>query len=205
MNRTMFWMVVLLLTAATLPAAPGQKILLEARDLKGKPVPGLRFSYEQVKSRRTTQNGVTELDLPARTETGQKIEIQIDPSSQRTEEWLLINNQVNIPNDTNSAIVKLMRRSEFRQLAAEARDASRVAVARLGKLTEVDRQRALVETAARYGLSEKQLETAIRSFAETQNLKDQGIADYLEGQYPQAEKLLGLRGFVWARRGVVEA
>jgi len=40
------------------------------------------------------------------------------------------------------------------------------------------------------GLTPAQLETALRSFAETQDPKDKGIAAYLEGQYSQAEDLL---------------
>jgi hypothetical protein len=51
-------------------------------------------------------------------------------------------------------------------------------------------KRALVAAAARRGLTAEQLESAIRSFSETQDPKDRGIAAYLEGQYQQAEELL---------------
>ena len=53
-----------------------------------------------------------------------------------------------------------------------------------------DPKRALSDAAARHGLTADQLETAIHSFSETQDTRDQGIAAYLKQQYPQAEKLL---------------
>ncbi|HBL27213.1 MAG TPA: hypothetical protein DD490_10295, partial [Acidobacteria bacterium] len=83
-----------------------------------------------------------------------------------------------------------MRRSTFRQIAAEARDASRQPAPDRAELTSEDRKRVLVETAARHGLTADQLETALRSFAETQDSQDRGIAAYLEGEFSQAEELL---------------
>ncbi|HEV7507408.1 MAG TPA: hypothetical protein VGS07_21160 [Thermoanaerobaculia bacterium] len=63
MRRQILAILGLLLTA-TLAAANGTRILLVARDLKDHPLSGLRFSYEEVKSRATNRIGATELDLP---------------------------------------------------------------------------------------------------------------------------------------------
>lgn len=112
------------------------------------------------------------------------------PNSKRAEEWFLVNPQVNIPTGTAPAEVVLMRRSAFRQIAAEARDASRQTASGPTELTAEDRKRVLVEAAARHGLTAEQLETALQSFAETQDPKDKGIAAYLEGEYPKAEEFL---------------
>ncbi len=178
----------LILRATTLLAGTGSQILLEARDLKNQPLAGIRFSYQGVKSARTNGKGVTELDLPPKQQTGQKIKIQLAQGSTRADEWFLVNPEVNIPTESTSAAVVLMRRSEFRQIAAAVRDFPKVV--RPGDLSAEDRKQILVEEAARRGLSAEQLEIAIRSFAETQNHKDKGIAAYLEGQYADAEKLL---------------
>ncbi|HVR95103.1 MAG TPA: tetratricopeptide repeat protein [Thermoanaerobaculia bacterium] len=176
-----------LFLAAALAAAPGEQILLKARDLAGNPLPGLRFSFDQVKSRKTNPSGITELDLPPQRPPGQQIKINLVSSSKRSEDWFLVNPQINIPTDTDPAEVVLMRRREFRQLAE---DAARPAALHAGELTEEVRKQALVDAAARYGLTADQLDTAIRSFAETQDRTDKGIVAYLEGRYPQAEELL---------------
>lgn len=179
-----------LFLAVNLAAAPGDQILLAARDLAGKALPGLRFSYEQVKSRRTNQSGITELDLPPGHSPGRQIKIDLVPVSEPAEDWFLVNPQINIPTSTDPVAVVLMQRSAFRQIAAEARDASRPAASGRDELTAEDRKRVLVEAAARHGLTGEQLETALRSFAETQDPKDKGIAAYLEGEFSQAEELL---------------
>src|SRR4051794_20229471 len=171
-----------LLLAAALAAAPGEQILLKARDLAGNPLPGLRFSFDQVKSKRTNPSGITELDLPPKRPPGQQIKINLELGSRRPEDWFLVNPQINIPINADPAEVVLMRRSAFRQIAAEARDASRRAASGLEEPTAEERRRVLVEAAARHGLTAEQLETALRSFSETQDLKDRGIAAYLEGE-----------------------
>ncbi len=188
MRRQVLGGICLLLVTATLLAATGAHVLLEARDLKNQPLAGFRFSYEEVKSAPTNKKGATELDLPPKQQTGQKIKIQLVPGSKQADDWFLINPGVNIPNESMSAEVVLMRRSEFRQIAAATRDARRVTSPK--KLTAEDRKRNLIAEAARHGLSEEQLETALRSFSETQNPKDKGIAFYLSGQFSNAEKLL---------------
>jgi len=190
MKRKMLGSIGLLLVAATLLAATGTQILLEARDLKNHPLAGFRFSYEEVKSKPTNRAGATELDLPPKRRTGQQIKIQLVPSSKQADEWFLVNPDVNIPNESDSAAVVLMRRSEFRQIAAATRDIPRVTVDQQRELTSEDKKRVLIEVAARHGLTAEQLETAIRSFAETQDPKDRGIAAYLESRYSLAEELL---------------
>src|SRR6185436_8232660 len=162
----------LLLVATMLAAAPGKQILLVARDLADRPLSGIRFSYEKVKSRPTNRTGATELDLPPDQKTGQQIKIVLVAST-KGKDWFLVNPLVNIPDERGSIAVVLMRRSEFRQFAAAARDASRPP-ARVAELSAEDRKQILRDTAARYGLTAEQLETAIRSFAETEDAKDRG-------------------------------
>ena len=84
-----------------------------------------------------------------------------------------------------------MRRSTFRQITAEARDAPRQTASGPAELSAEHRKQALVEAAARHGLTAEQLEMALRSFVETQDPKDRGIVAYIEGDYAQAEALLG--------------
>jgi tetratricopeptide (TPR) repeat protein len=178
-----------LLTATTLAAAAG-KVLLVARDLEEHPLPGLRFAYGGVESRPTNPAGATELDLPAEPHPGQPIKILLLPSAKAGEDWFLVNPQVNIPTAATSAEVVLMRRRAFRQVAAEARDAPAAATLRPSESTAEAKRRALLDAAARHGLTAEQLATAIASFAETQDPRDRGIASYLKGQYAQAEELL---------------
>ncbi len=59
-------------------------------------------------------------------------------------------------------------------------------------LTAGERNRAIADTAARYGLSSSKFETAVQSFAESDDSRDRGIAAYLAGQYSQAEYLLNI-------------
>ena len=180
-----------LLTASMLLAAAGTRILLVARDLEDHPLAGFHFSYGGVVSQPTNKTGATELNLPPGQGPGQQIKILLVHRSKQTEDWFLVNPQVNVPTGSGSAEVVLMRRSAFRQIAAEARDAPGAKSHRPNEQSIVeDPKRALVAAAALRGLTAEQLETAIRSFAETQDPKDRGIAAYLEGQYQQAEELL---------------
>ena len=48
----------------------------------------------------------------------------------------------------------------------------------------------LTEAAKSHGLTPEQLETAIASAAHGPSAIDRGIADFLKGQYPEAEKML---------------
>jgi tetratricopeptide (TPR) repeat protein len=187
MKRLLWLLLALLLTAAPLAAAG--KILLVAHDLEDHPLPGLQFTYAGFESRATNAAGSTELDLPAGYEAGRQIKILL-LASKKAEDWFLVNPQVNIPDPSNPADVVLMRRRAFRQVAAEARDAPKAASQGASGLSAEDQKRALVEAAKRHGLTAEQLETALASFAETQDPKDRGIADYLRGQYSEAEKLL---------------
>jgi tetratricopeptide (TPR) repeat protein len=191
MRRLVLWVILgLLLSAGTPSAATGTRILLVARDLDGHLLSGFRFAYAGVASQPTSKAGATELDLPSDHQTGQQITIELLAGPNEAEEWFLVAPQLNIPSASAPAAVVLMRRSTLRQIAAAARDAPRPASLRPGELTAEDRKRALVEAAAQHGLTPTQLETAIGSFAETQDSKDRGIAAYLEGQYSQAEELL---------------
>ncbi len=178
----------LLLAALPLSAAV-PKILLVARDLEEKPLPGLRFAYASLESKKTTPAGATELVLPPEHQEGRQIKIQLLSSAKKSDDWFLVNPQINIPSGSAPAELVLMRRGVFRKLADAARDATGQSL-NTRELNTEDRKRVLVETAARYGLSAEQLNTALSSFAETQDPKDRGIAAYLEGQYPVAEDLL---------------
>lgn len=186
MRSKLFGLLAFLLTAMPLPtAAAGTRILLMARDLEERPLPKLRFAWRGKESLPTTRTGATELDLIAQLSPGQQIKISLVAGSTQSEGWFLINSQVNIPSGTDPAEVVLMLRSAFRLMAAEVLDASCTA-----ELSVEERKKVLVEAAARYGLTAEQLETALRSFAETQDLADQGVAAYLKGSYLQAESLL---------------
>jgi tetratricopeptide (TPR) repeat protein len=181
MRRLVLLMILgLLLPAEALPAATRARILLVARDLDDHPLAGLRFAYAGVKSQPTNQAGATELDLPPKHPPGQQIKLQLLAGPKQADEWFLVAPQINIPITTVPAELVLMRRSVFRQIAAAAR----------GELTAEDSQRALVETAEQHGLTAAQLETAILSFAETQDPKDRGIAALLGDHFQQAEELL---------------
>jgi tetratricopeptide (TPR) repeat protein len=180
-------------------AAPGRvrgasagrsRILIVARDLEDQPLSGFRFAYGGVESKSTNKVGATELDLPPDHRTGQQIKIRLSPGSKRAKEWFLVNPQVNIPSESGSAEVVLMRRSGFRQVAAEARDAPSAKTLGASKPTAEDRKRALVEAGERHGLTADQPQTALHSFADTQDPKDRGIAALLEGHYGRAEELL---------------
>ena len=181
MRRLVLVMILgLLLPAEALPAATGARILLVARDLDDHPLAGLRFAYAGVTSQPTNQAGATELALPPGHPPGQQIKLQLLVGSKQADEWLVIATQVNIPIATVPAEIVLMRRSEFRQIAAAARSI----------YTEEDSKRALLVTATKHGLTATQLETAIRSFADTQNPKDRGVAALLEHHFQRAEELL---------------
>ena len=189
----------LLLLPGMLNSSTGTRIVLEALEVRGvndRPlVPGICFAYRGVVSDETDkQTGATQLELPSGILSGQQINLQLvqcpKPGSKRIADWFLVTPQINIPGSTAPAEVVLMRRSTLRQIAAEARDVPRAAAPGSDKTAEEDQKRALVEAAARRGLTPEQLETAIRSFAETQDPKDRGIAAYLERQYSQAEDLL---------------
>jgi tetratricopeptide (TPR) repeat protein len=190
MRRPFLGVLGMLLTAAALVAANGTRILLVARDLENRPLSGIRFAYAGVESQETSKTGATELDLASEMRAGQQIKVQIlAPAFGKADEWMLVNDQVNVPMGSAPAEVVLMRRSTFRQIADEVRDAAR-GVGPSGELTEEVRKRVLVEAATRHGLTEGQIEAALRSFAETQDSKDRGIAAYIMGQYIQAEELL---------------
>ncbi|HRC88232.1 MAG TPA: tetratricopeptide repeat protein, partial [Thermoanaerobaculia bacterium] len=182
-------LLVLLALAAAASAEEVSQVQLFARDLHQQPVRGVRFSLNEVRSGRTTRKGEARLDVPASSRTGQQVKIQLVPDWGSQGDWFLVNPQVNLAELEGQVELVLMRRSEFRRLAAEVRDAPRLGSA-WGPESE-DPQALLAQVATRYGLTPEQLESAIRSFADTPDPKDQGIAAYLERQYAQAESLLG--------------
>src|SRR5258706_6178473 len=152
MRRQNLFILGLLLTATTLAAAAGTRILLVARDLQEHPLSGFRFAFEGVASKVTARPGATELDLPPERQPGQSIKILLLPGPKQSEEWFLVNPQVNIPTGSSSAEVVLMRRSVFRQVAAEARDAPVTKALGSNHPTTEERRRALVDAATRHGL-----------------------------------------------------
>lgn len=191
MRRRVLGFLGLLLMTAVLSTAADSQMVLVARDLEENVLSGFRFAYRGVESSATDVTGATSLGLPPDLPPGRQIKIQLVLSAKQTEEeWFLVDPQVNIPTGTEPAEVVLMRRSTFRQFAAEARDAPGQATLGSGETTTEDRKRTLVEAAAHYRLTEEQVEAALRSFAETQDPKDRGIAAYFEGKFSQAEDLL---------------
>ncbi|HEV7669416.1 MAG TPA: hypothetical protein VGS22_12905 [Thermoanaerobaculia bacterium] len=112
----------LLLAALPLLAAV-PKIQLVARDLEEKPLPGFRFAYAGLESLSTTRTGATEIVLPPGHQEGQPIKIQLLPSAKKSDDWFLVNPQINIPSGSAPAELVLMRRGAFRKLADAARDA----------------------------------------------------------------------------------
>src|SRR5689334_8804889 len=107
------------LAVTTLVMAASTRILLTARDNEDHPLSGFRFAYEGIESQPTTKSGATELNLPPDHRPGQKIKVLLLPDRKRTEEWFLVNPQINIPTNSASAELVLMRRSTFRQLATD--------------------------------------------------------------------------------------
>jgi tetratricopeptide (TPR) repeat protein len=181
-----------LFAAPSTMEASGQ-ILLVARDREGHPLSGICFAHQGTVSRPTTRKGKTVLDLARGHHLGEQVEIQqasCSPSKP-AEEWILLATEINIPGPTDEVVVVLMRRSVYRKIAAEARDAA-LARAQGAEAPSVgERRGALAAAAARQGLSLEQGESALRSFAQTQDPMDRGIQAYLEGKYSQAEELLG--------------
>jgi tetratricopeptide (TPR) repeat protein len=192
MRRQIILILGSLLTIGTLSAEGGTRLILVAHDLENHPLSGFRFAYSGggATSPPTNAAGATEVDLPPSLHPGDTIKILLLPDSKRTQDWFLVNSDVNIPTETHSAELVLMRRSVFRQIAEAARDAP-VAITPTGReLSVEDRKRALVSAAASHGLTAAQLESAIRSFSEMPDPAERGIAAFLQGQYPQATQLL---------------
>ncbi len=190
MRRQIAIMVALWLTTSILHAVNGTQMFLIARDVEDHPLSGFHFSYGGIESQATDQTGATELSLPPGAEPGQQIKLLL-VHSKKTKDWFLVNSQVNIPMGSAFAEMVLMRRSAFRLIADEALDAPKAKPHRSDEWpTAEDQKEALLAAAAHHGLTAEQLASAIRSFSETQDPKDRGIAAYLKGQYQQAEKLL---------------
>ncbi len=82
-----------------------------------------------------------------------------------------------------------MRRTDLRLLAGEAREASQ-ASGPDRVIGEAQRREILVDFAAKYGLSEEELMTALEAFGSTDDPMDRGIAAYLDGEYGKAEASL---------------
>src|SRR6185312_376195 len=179
-----------LLLLAPTPAAAAGKVLLVARDLEKKPILGLCFSYAGVTSAKTNETGATEMAVPARLRVGQSIELSLLPCSPRTEDWFLVGSLINVPDPAEPAYVVLMRRRVFRKIANEVSSPKAVTAGRSEKQAAENPKKALVAAAAKYGLTEAQVETALGSFAETKDTNDRGIALYLQGRYSQAEQVL---------------
>jgi len=188
-GKRAFGILGLLLLTTALPVSAGPKILLIARDNDKHLLTGFIFAYQGVQSTKTNHTGAAEIILPPEHPPGRRIEIYLVASPKREEEWFLVNPQINIPDPGGAAEVVLMKRDVLRQVAAAARDIPKTAI-RPGGLNTENRQQAIIQEAARFGLTADQLETAIRSFAETQDSRDKGIAAFLKGQYAKAEALL---------------
>jgi hypothetical protein len=179
MRRTLLFLLGLVGAVGTLAAAKtGLTILLVARDLHSQRISGVRFTFQEVKTGLTNQQGEAELNLPLGDDPGKQIRVSLVPSSTKSNDWFLVDPAINVPDTASPAEVVLMQRSELRQIAAEVRDTTH-APSRPGEFSDEDRERILIEAAARRGLTEPQLESAIRSFGETQDPKDRGIAAFL--------------------------
>jgi len=91
---------------------------------------------------------------------------------------------------SSPAAVVLLQPRALRQIAAGLRDAPLEKAPATPQATSEDSQRALVDAAARHGLTAKQLQSAVRSFANTFDPRDRGIATYVDAQYARSEELL---------------
>ena len=138
--RRLSLLVVLGLVLMSTSLTASEKIVLVARDFDNRPISGLQFAYEGHVSRATNRAGGTELDLPPGLPIGRQIEILLVPSSEPTQEWFLVNYQVNVPGALESASVVLMRRSKFRMIATEVSKSS-TAAPRPGQATAEDQKR----------------------------------------------------------------
>ncbi|MEM9293423.1 MAG: hypothetical protein AAGD01_17200 [Acidobacteriota bacterium] len=172
-------------------SAQQTSISIKALDPHGKVQDGIRFSFSGVQSLPTDNTGVTTLEVPPLA-SGRSLEM--DLPADLSEEWVLINDSVHVPAGLAEGPVEVavMRRSDLRLLAGEARDEA-VRSGRTGEVDgEADRRQILIEVAADYGLNEDQLASAIEAFGETKDPMDQGIAAYLSGEYDQARASLTL-------------
>ena len=192
MRRRLLGLLFLLLSAVPFTAsAAGTQILLVARDHEDRLLSGFRFMYQGIESKPTNQAGVTELDLPPEHRPGQQIKLHlVVPTSKQSEEWFLVDPMVNLPAPHAQAEVVLMRRNAFRQFTEKAFGALQPAASEPSGLTAEEQRRVLVEVAKSYGLTAEQVEAALRSFAETENLQDRGIVAYLEGDFSRSEEIL---------------
>ena len=157
-------------------------IFLTALDLEGRPLAGIRFSFQGYESRPTTDVGATEIALPDDITSGMQIKINVLPSA---DDWFLVGSLVNVGREVE---LRLMRRSEFRLLTKNVRDV----IEQSPQDTEInaeERRRLATEIAEdNWALPEEQLFSAAINFGATaQHPIDQGIQAYLEGDLSRAE------------------
>jgi hypothetical protein len=182
MRRNALAALLLVLAAATLAAEAPARIRLEAHDVEGHPLAGLRFAVGPTAWPPTDSQGVAEIALPANLHAGQQIKVSLQSSPNPLDEWFLVNPNVNVPNSADAVALVLMRRSDFRRLAEKLLDDAH-APGRAAAPTPEDRSAAIKAAAAQFGLNSTQLESSIRSFSETQDLRDLGIASYMRPRH----------------------
>ena len=177
------------LVASTVIAAEQTEVSIKALDPHGKVLPGIRFTFAGVQSLPTDKTGVTDLQVPP-LDAGESIKVDL-PSS-LSEEWFLVDSMVHAPAGLAEGPVEvvLMRRADLRVLAGEARDAAGQASRPGEQISEAQRHQILIDYAAQYGLSEEEFSAAILAFGQTDDPMDRGIAEYLAGEYAQAEESL---------------
>lgn len=160
-----------------------------ALDPAGVAVADIRFTYQGVETAPTTDAGMTEVRVPlgaGRTiPAGSAIELSLPGSVGAT--WFLIDDTVHVPGPgAPPAEVVVMKRADMLRLAG---DVSYARVERLAEeMSPAEERRVLLAEAERYGLGEGELERALRAFGESaEGPLEEGIAEYLAGQYEAAE------------------
>ncbi|MEM1205638.1 MAG: tetratricopeptide repeat protein, partial [Acidobacteriota bacterium] len=167
----------------------GAGLVVKALDPQGRVLEGIRFAFGGVESLPTTEAGVTELTVPG-VAAGEAL--KLDLPRHLAEDWLLVDTVVHSPAGAQDgpAEVVLVRREDLHRLASRARDTvDRTMDAEDPHLAR-QRRRTILDLARKQGLSEAQLDRAIRALGASSKEMDRGIAAYLDGEHGAAEVAL---------------
>jgi tetratricopeptide (TPR) repeat protein len=212
MKRVITLLLILGLSSVVAHAANGETLNLAAEDIHGRPVKNVRFSTLAAgeTSAPTDKEGRTKVALPASLETGESVALRVQVRKQEKTDWVFISpwdGRVAADGQGSPAKIVLARRGD--REALESADGARAMTASVlaginraatpqQPVMETQRKRALAQQAERFGLSDGDLDKAIRTWKErTEDPYDRGIAALYERNYSgaveQLEKSFALR------------